>query len=672
MSTLQARIILQILLPAAMGGVLALVTRPSGDVMLSNGATRAILRPAPAVEIPDQRAAKTEEKALFPDSPLADQRRFCEQLQGASMKQMTALLCEAQTFADAFRRDAARDLVLEQMARTHPITAQNFMEQWENGDYQGNFLYAWARVDAEGALAWAERMGQDSSARTITGSLVPDDLGTYFKIFPQLEPEHINGAKLAEAFGFLAAEDNLRALKLFEGIAPESRRNEVASSLAEGWARRDAAGAYAWARTIADPAQRESALRGVFRAWAETDPQGVAAKLDELSKDYLEEVRGESPVPAVVRAWAAQDPKAAAAWWQRQSRSGAAVNFKERFATEILRSRDEWAATEVAEMLREPDDKLMTDSNKSPYGLSMMSSGDDVSPDYATYYVKLAYSDGDFSPLGVEANPGRINHFIRLIDPAGAFDELSKQPNDRSRLHVLEEVAFQWTAQDLEAVLVKLQQTKDEWLKVGLVHALANKARQNMDIALAEAVVKVLPEGVGSDWIPNLFRSMAQRDPARAKSLLDQMDPGIQLEVAPTLAAQQAYYDPSGAMAWAAQLTDEKLRTAATNAAFSRWVGADSGAASAWLTAQPAGPLREVAVMAMVDALQENSPEDAIRWAGSLADPQQREVKQVDVVVKTLGRDPKKAKELAANLQVSHQRKNQLQRTIQHREQNGN
>src|SRR5690606_33572960 len=146
-------------------------------------------------------------------------------------------------------------------------------------------------------------------SRDIVSGLVPDEAETFAKLLPRLTSEQVSTAQIETAFRLLGAENTPHALALMGGIADDATRRSATASLAEGWARHEAAAACACASALPDPAQRESALRGVFRAWAETDAQGVAAKLDELSKDeaVTNDVRGDSPVKAIVRALALQD-----------------------------------------------------------------------------------------------------------------------------------------------------------------------------------------------------------------------------------------------------------------------------------------------------------------------------------------------------------------------------
>ena len=681
MNILPARIAFYVLLPAVLGGGLAWcmrsVTAPDagGAAASVAGTSRSA---APGAK------AQTRGPADLPlDSVLADQKRFCGRLQGADLTQMMALLDEAQAFADAFRRRSLRTLVFEQMARTDPAGAWALLETWEKGGYRNQFLQAWAQVDAEGALTWAEGQGKEGVefAREIVAGLVPDDMETFAKILPRLKPDQIGKDKIGTAFRLHGAQDSAVALRLLEGLSGNGQQNFASSSLAEGWARRDAKVAYAWAKDLTDPAQRESALRGVFRAWAETDPKGTAARLDELTKDpaMAKAAAGASPVQAVVRAWAAQDPKAAAAWLRQRAEEagpedGSATSFRNLLQTEILPTRDEWNATEIADLIRKPGEKLVTEGGDqySPFNHSMSwSSGDDEE----SRHVVGQFGGGN-SPLNSNDDPFQTGGVVRIADPAQAFDDLAKQPGDAARQNVLHEIACQWAEQDPKAAMAKLQETTDPWLKLGLLNALSDRARQMMDPGLATEIAKSCPESAGNmgeHSANGIYGALARQDPTRARALLDsELDAGGKTSIASALATQQTTYDPAGAVAWAAQHPDEKVRSGATVAAVSSWAAADAYAASEWVTTQPAGPLREAAVRGLVQSLQENSPDDALQWAGTLTNPQQRESAQVSVLTNLLWQDLARAKELASGLQLSSPQRKMLDQMIQSRERDGN
>jgi hypothetical protein len=239
---------------------------------------------------------------------------------------------------------------------------------------------------------------------------------------------------------------------------------------------------------------------------------------------------------------------------------------------------------------------------------------------------------------------------------------------------VLHEIAVQWAEKDPKATLAKLQETTDPWLKLGLINALSNRARRTNDPQLADEIAKAYPDNCyqGKQTVGDIYSNMAKRDPARAQALLDSdLDVAGKTSIASALVTQQASYDPTGAVGWAAQQPDETVRLQATRTALLSWAGADAYAASEWLAVQPAGPLREAAVEGLVQTLGRNAPDEALQWAGTLTNPQQRESAQVNVLLNLLHQDFAKAKELAAGLPLSGPQRKMMDQMIQSREKNG-
>jgi hypothetical protein len=649
--------------PAVVGGVVAWGTRSAGGRAVDRPAGPGGPKPPTVVGV----RAEARSGGTIGDGALSEQRQFCERLRGASFEQMTAMLDEAQALTDAFRRRSVTELVFEQLARTDPLKAWAFVETWKHAAYRHDFLMAWGAVDAVGALTWAEGQGEAGAGhvRSLVAGLLPDDVEGFAAILPRLKPEQMDESQMATAFRVLAAGDSARARELLDGLAPGTTRNAAASAMAEGWARGQPKDAYAWARDLTDPAQRESALRGVFRAWAESDPQGVAAKLDELAKDEPKDengkstARGDSPTRAIVRAWAAQDPMAAAAWLRDRSIDGDA-SFKQLFATEILSTRDEWSATEVAGMVRRPGEKLVTDTKDRLYNSSVGWGDED-----GMYHI-IGKFGGFHSPLGGGGPPGETPA-VRFADPAGAFEELARQPGDASRQHLLQEVASQWARQDPAAALAKLRETTDEFLKLGLINALGNVARQTSDPALAAEVGQAFPE---SNWrrdsiVSEVYERIAQQDPDRARELLaGDLEPSARKALVSSLATQQAAYDPVGAVAWASQQPDEALQASAARSAVGRWAEADAYAVSEWLAAQPAGPVKQAATQALVGALQENAPEEALQWAATLTDASAREQEQRNIIQNQAHRDPARARQMAEEIPFSTEARENLKQMI--------
>lgn len=659
MRILLKRLVFCGLVPIVVGAVLGRMIRTmSSDQVGGEGMSGQIKRDTSDV---GDESARRLVGAVDGHGALAVYQRFCERLRGANLQQMYGLLVESEREMDGYRRQALQELIAEQMARTDPVRAWDLLVAATGGLYTGELLSAWARIDPAAAMAWAEgRENADNFLGALIDGLGPDDVEAFAAILPRLKPDQLREDRLESVFRRLGAEDCERARSLLGKMPTGRARNAAASSMAEGWARGDAKASYAWAKDLADPAERESALRGVFRAWAETDPQGVAARLDELAKDEPQDDKGhplacgESPVRAIVRAWAAQDPHAAAAWLQERPGDGRAL-FNHIFSSEILPLRENWSAAEITEMARRPGEKVITDRKDQQYNIAM-----GWNDGQSSYHI-IGEFGGPASLLGFSRTPDESA--VRFEDPAKAVDELTRLPPDATRQHILQEVANQWATHDPAAAREKLRTTDDDLLKLSLINALSIAARHTLDLDLAREVAAALPPNSshGNSALEMIYEEMARREPESAFALLaGDLDPAGKAALAAKLAANQATYDPAGALAWAAQQPDEALQSAATRSAVSRWAEADAYAVSEWLAAQPAGTHREVAVVALVESLSDSAPEDALAWAASLTDRQKREDLQTSVVTRFAQEDPSRARRLLESARFSEQRRQSL------------
>ena len=578
---------------------------------------------------------------------LAAERRFCERLRGATLEELGAILTEVGREADERKRGAYQTLILEQMARVNPQAAMALLQTMEDGRHVSAFLGAWGRESSLEVYDWIINDGEDVDRRvqSLLAGLEPEQAEDAAMILARLGPGEVREDHVADVFRRLGGEDELRARRLLGWFDEPSARCAAASAVTEGWARFEPESAYAWAKSLDDPAERESALRGVFRGWAETDPQGVAALWDAWVRENGDgatrdlQARGETPVQAIVRAWAAQDPQAAVAWLKERS-PDAPREFNQLFASEIVPLKAHWSAAELAELARRPGDPDVSDRIEHQY------SGSKGWGNGFTRNTLIGDFGGDESPLGHRIG-WNVPPPVVFDDPARAFEELTTQPSDAARQHVLQEVAQQWAEKDPEAARRRLQETDDGLLKLSLINALSNVARNSLDLGLATEVAAAFPQNnmLANSMLSEIQKSIAQRDPGRAQALLaGDLDDAGKRNLAAALAENHASYDPAGAVAWAVGQSDGEVQSAAVRSAVARWADADAYAVSEWLTTQPAGPAREVAVTALVGALEDSAPEDAVVWANSLADSGQLEEEQVRVIERQIRRDPERAR----------------------------
>jgi hypothetical protein len=109
-----------------------------------------------------------------------------------------------------------------------------------------------------------------------------------------------------------------------------------------------------------------------------------------------------------------------------------------------------------------------------------------------------------------------------------------------------------------------------------------------------------------------------------------------------TLAAVWVKSDPKAALDWAGQLPDTDGRLSVMERAFNQWAQDDSNAARQWLTGRLSDPAAEKMVVSMVaeSDLAYSNPQEAIVWAGLIADPATRLDNIEDIFLSWVRRDP--------------------------------
>lgn len=646
------------------GGLAGYVTRPVVTTGNLPGSSDTMRKPEAASAEARQATGATN------DGVVSAEMRWCQQLSEAGIDRVEEFLKAAALDPDPLRQRAMQEVVVEHMTRMDPLGTWAVLEKMKLESLRPLFLGAWARADAAAAVDWVETQGAETQnlMKNLVDGLLPDDLAALATIWPRLAPGSVTDAAAAGLFRRLAATDPGTARALLAGMPAGTSRNVGTSAFAEGWAREQTEAAYAWAKDLEDPAERESALRGVLRAWAEKDPQTVAARMDELAKDELRDkngqplAQGESPVRAVVRAWAAQDPLAAAAWL-RQRPSEGRDEFRELFSKEILPLRADWSVAEISEMMRRPGEKDVSDmADKLFQGASSTGYGD------RSFSVSGPW--GMDSPLGSE-------HFlggpppVRFEDPGAAYTELTHQPPDATRQHLLQEVARQWAEKDPQAASERLQQTKDPLLSLSLTNALASLAKNTLNLELVQDIAAAHPEAALRSFVGvnDVYEELVRREPERAQALLEtDLSDFQRSQLVQRLVSDRASYDPEGAVAWAQQQPNDDLRNSALTNAVRTWAGADAYAASEWLAAQPPGTARDPAVRALVDVLSESSPDEALAWAAAISDAEARDQEAGNVIRRMIWRDPERARELLESAAVSDRLRQDLTKRLERRQ----
>jgi hypothetical protein len=289
------------------------------------------------------------------------------------------------------------------------------------------------------------------------------------------------------------------------------------------------------------------------------------------------------------------------------------------------------------------------------------------------------YGDRSFSvsgPWGMNSPLGSDHLLggpppVRFEDPGAAYAELTRQPPDATRQHLLQEAARQWVEKDPQAARAQLQQTKDPLLSLSLINALASLAKNTLDLELVQDIADMHPDAAMRSYfgLDDAYEELVRREPERARALLEtDLSDFQRARLVEKLVSDQAMYDPVGAATWALQQPNEDLRNSALSSAVRAWADADAYAASEWLAAQPPGAGRDPAVKALVGVLSDSSPDEALAWAGAMSDTAARDEEMGHVIRRMIWRDPERGRELLEAAAVSDRLRQDLTKMLERQE----
>jgi hypothetical protein len=148
------------------------------------------------------------------------------------------------------------------------------------------------------------------------------------------------------------------------------------------------------------------------------------------------------------------------------------------------------------------------------------------------------------------------------------------------------------------------------------------RATLDPDAATATAWVASVPEEYRLNASLEAASLLMKRSPREALQWAARIsDPDIQHDARLAIVAQWGRQDAPAAAAWCLGETES---AGLLPAVLQSWAAVDLMSASEWLAAQPTGPARDAAALALIEPLLELEPASALAWAHTLTDPEMR------------------------------------------------
>jgi hypothetical protein len=356
----------------------------------------------------------------------------------------------------------------------------------------------------------------------------------------------------------------------FERVPPSTEKEKLGETLLQRLAAESPDKALAMMDRYGDSLPAWQRRMALVRGWAVKDPAAAGAyALANGGADYL-------TVESVARTWAASDPRAAVAW----AKSIPSIEDGSRLAASLAvmtYPADPTLALELAGSLPEGNERMGAFQ-------CMMDSALKRSLEEARRLLDLV-PEGQTRTCCVVA----VATEMAPTDPRGAVDLIEAQVPTPEKEMLLYDALGRWAhVEPNGAVDWALRHITNADLRMGVINkALTVWSTRNPEEAMA--FVATMSEG-----------------PERSSSV------------------QGVVYgwgesDPVAALAWAGQHLDSTALEP-VDWVIHQWSGRDRAGVEEWLQSQENGAVRDRAVAAFSEALEQGDPMGALKWALTLPD----------------------------------------------------
>ncbi len=511
-------------------------------------------------------------------------------------------------------------ILWERWAAFDPLAALTFSKKMGDDDWRmvRVVFRTWSVAAPDEARAWVEAQPPGNERTGFAFALVAavgrSNPATAVEIAVRLNVVSGDNWQINDIFRQWAAQAPTAAASAALALPAGEARTNALGHVVRGWAEKDPAAAYAWAKSFGEHAgTRRELIKQTLEAWLKTDPAAAQAHILALPP-------------------------------------GAERTAALRSAIGRLHEADELSS--ALALLAELPAGHARSSAVQDLVLNSEAAGD---PQFAQRLYEM-------TPVGSRRDiVWEIADRMAEKDVAAALRWAMALPQGELRQDARRSVARTWAEKDprsaLDWVLKNDPPTPDsETLKDPF--SKWTQAAPNDALPWAAA----LPAGPTRDALSaSAVAGIARRDPQRALALFTELSPEAQARATSELASTLTRNDPASAADLVAQLPAGTARQQALSQIADQWAQADPGAVAVWLDRLPAGAERDAATGSFVFRAAEADPEGALVWAATITDPTQRAERIGDVAESWLRNDPAAARRwLAQTNQLTPKRKAEL------------
>jgi hypothetical protein len=305
---------------------------------------------------------------------------------------------------------------------------------------------------------------------------------------------------------------------------------------------------------------------------------------------------------------------------------------------------------------------------------------------------QVARKDPDraFAELqGIGNQQIRINALSNIIstiadgDPVRALGYVEDLPAGNMREQAVSNALHIWMRQDADAALSWIlshdELTANRYLErsswaivrtdpdaaIRLLPRISPEQQQNWRFQIAQNLAQQRSPAEAMGFISQyegepgytalrtaIISSVAERNVASAWQMAEQMPDRDSRDAAfAQIIQSSSRSDPQSAAQRLAQIADEAHRSVAASAVVSSWARSDPAGATNWVTSQPPGPVRDNAIVALMQQSAEFGPAQE-RLIDSIGDEGKRTQARIRQIYTLMRRDPVRARQLLEQIDV--------------------
>jgi hypothetical protein len=403
------------------------------------------------------------------------------------------------------------------------------------------------------------------------------------------------------SLGELGARNPAEAFQFAQSFPEGPERDQAIRWIASGLPAGNLASKLSLVDSVRDSELKQLIVANVVAKEAETDPAAAMSALDLIEDP---EIRSNT-LAAAANSWAESDPESALR--HAKTSSDPAIRADLLLA---LSSSSDADSKEVFEAVLE----------KMPSGMAYQAAISDLFENWAAKDPTAAAGALSQIPPGSALDSATAEVATAMAESGAPKNQLAAWigglPEGSARLEALDGFYSEWGRSDPSAALTEVARLKGADRSAALTSLVNSWA--------GEDPASVLEWGVrganGFDDAKNLAVQSGIRGIARFD---------------PNEAARQVGGVPAA------------MQASATSALVEVWSEVDAGAASAWLSSKPRGPVMDAAAGGLAMSLAREDPEMAMKWALAITAPESRSQTAREVARQWKQRNPESARAFA-------------------------